>query len=79
MVGHQKSDVATIALDATMLGRPVIHEWLRRTSGHHYGNRGGPGRAHALALTECAAKTLVNDFGGALDGSGAAASATTPP
>ena len=79
MVGHHKSDVATIALDATMQGRPVIHEWLRRTSGHHHGNRGGPGRAHALALSERTAKIPVDDFGGTLDGSGAAASATTPP
>ena len=64
MTGHQKSDVAAIALDATMQGRQVIHEWLRWTSGHHHGNRGGLGRAHALALAERAAKVLVNDFAG---------------
>ena len=39
------------------------------------GAGGGLGRSHALALAERGAKVLVNDFGGALDGSGTSTSA----
>ncbi len=39
------------------------------------GAGGGLGRLHALALAERGAKVLVNDLGGAIDGSGASASA----
>jgi NAD(P)-dependent dehydrogenase (short-subunit alcohol dehydrogenase family) len=38
------------------------------------GAGGGLGRAHALALAARGAKVVVNDFGGALDGTGSAAS-----
>src|SRR6185437_1529335 len=37
------------------------------------GAGGGLGRAHALALAARGAKVVVNDFGGALDGTGGAA------
>lgn len=39
------------------------------------GAGGGLGRAHALALAQRGAKVLVNDLGGALDGSGGSVSA----
>ncbi len=39
------------------------------------GAGGGLGRLHALALAERGAKVLVNDLGGAIDGSGASAGA----
>jgi len=39
------------------------------------GAGGGLGRAHALALARRGAKVVVNDFGGARDGTGASASA----
>ena len=39
------------------------------------GAGGGLGRLHALALAERGAKVVVNDLGGAVDGSGGSASA----
>ena len=39
------------------------------------GSGGGLGRSHALELARRGAKILVNDLGGALDGSGSSASA----
>lgn len=39
------------------------------------GAGGGLGRQHALALARCGARVVVNDLGGALDGSGASSTA----
>jgi NAD(P)-dependent dehydrogenase (short-subunit alcohol dehydrogenase family) len=41
------------------------------------GAGGGLGRAHALLLAERGAKVVVNDLGGAMDGTGADVAPTT--